>query len=145
MLASSILDRKGHEVATVPPDASITRALDELARWNVGALVVSPDGVTVAGLISERDIVRRLAGDGVAVLERTVADVMEREVVTVDGRTDSRRLMALMTERRIRHVPVVEQDRLVGIVSIGDVVKTSVDELTEEATQLADYIRSGGR
>lgn len=143
MLADQILARKGRDVATIGPDATITEALAELARRNVGALVVSSDGTTVDGILSERDVVRRLASDGADVLGRRVADVMVAEVTTCAGATSTPELMALMTDRRVRHVPVLAEGRLTGIVSIGDVVKTRVDELEAESRQLVDYIRTG--
>jgi CBS domain-containing protein len=143
VLADQILARKGRDVATIGPDATVTEALAELARRNVGALVVTADGATVDGILSERDVVRRLAVDGAAVLDRPVADVMVTEVTTCPGTTTTPELMALMTDRRVRHVPVLADGRLAGIVSIGDVVKTRVDELEAEAHQLADYISTG--
>ena len=143
VLADQILARKGRDVATTGPDTTVSEALAELARWNVGALVVSSDGTTVEGILSERDVVRRLASDGPDVLGRRVADLMVTDVTTCDGGATTPQLMALMTERRVRHVPVLADGRLVGVVSIGDVVKTRVDELEAEAHQLADYITTG--
>ena len=143
MLADQILDRKGRDVATVAPDATVAEAVAALARHNVGALVVSSDGTTVEGILSERDVVRQLAADGGAVLERHVRDLMANEVATCDGRDDSEKLMNRMTAGRFRHVPVVADGRLAGIISIGDVVKVRIDELATEAEQLVGYIREG--
>lgn len=142
MRAKDILDRKGHEVATVTPGTAVRDAVAELARHNVGALVVSPDGSEVVGIMSERDVVRRLATDGAAVLDRPVEAIMKRDVMTCQPGTTTDDLMGTMTEGRFRHVPVV-QDGLVGIVSIGDVVKVRIDELATEREQLAGYITRG--
>ncbi len=142
MRAKDILDRKGHEVATITPQTTVRDAVAALARHNVGALVVSPDGGEVLGIMSERDVVRRLATDGAAVLDRPVQDIMKRDVRTCAPATTSDELMATMTEGRFRHLPVVD-DGLVGIVSIGDVVKVRIDELAHEREQLAGYIAGG--
>lgn len=142
MRAKDILDRKGHEVATVTPSTTVRDAVAALAQHNVGALVVSPDGSAIAGIMSERDVVRRLATDGAAVLDRPVEDIMKRDVMTCELATSTDDLMGTMTEGRFRHVPVVD-DGLVGIISIGDVVKARIDELATEREQLASYIAGG--
>lgn len=143
MFADQILDRKGRSVATVAPTATVADAVAELDRHGVGALVVSADGTTVAGILSERDVVRHLARAGADALTTSVADIMKAEVATCDGHTDTEGLMSTMTEGRFRHVPVVDGGRLVGIVSIGDVVKVRIDELATEREQLVGYIRDG--
>lgn len=143
MLADQILDRKGREVSTVTPDTTVRAAATALAEANVGALIVSPDGSAVAGIISERDIVRRLAADGPGLLDQPVSALMQSEVHTCTGSDNVDQLMHLMSEHRIRHLPVVADGALVGIISIGDVVKTRVDELVTEKDQLVDYIRTG--
>lgn len=143
MLADQILDAKGRAVATVSPDATVADAVAELAQHNVGALVVSSDGTTVAGILSERDVVRHLAADGPSVLERPVHELMAREVATCGGHADTGEIMNTMTAGRFRHMPVVVEGRLTGIISIGDVVKARIDELATEAEQLVDYIRTG--
>ncbi|HEX4903618.1 MAG TPA: CBS domain-containing protein [Acidimicrobiales bacterium] len=142
MLVDQILDAKGRDVATVAPDASIADAVRELADRNVGALVVSADGSSVDGIVSERDIVRRLAAEP-DVLSRRVSELMVHEVATCDCRTGIDELMGTMTARRFRHVPVVQDGRLCGIVSIGDVVKARIDELATETQQLVGYIQNG--
>lgn len=142
MLADHILERKGRVVSTVTPDATVREALVALRDANVGALVVSEDGTSVAGILSERDIVRHLADVGAALLDQPVSGLMEREVHTCRGTDTVDHLMHRMTEHRIRHLPVVEDGALAGIISIGDVVKTRVDELEREQSQLVDYIRS---
>ncbi len=143
MLADQILERKGRAVSTVAPDATVRDALATLAEVNVGALIVSPDGSALAGIISERDIVRRLAADGPGLLDQPVSALMQSEVHTCTGSDNIDQLMHLMSEHRIRHLPVVADGALVGIISIGDVVKTRVDELVTEKDQLVDYIRTG--
>ena len=142
MRAKDILDRKGHEVATVTPSTTVRDAVAALAQHNVGALVISPDGSAIAGIMSERDVVRRLATDGAAVLDRPVEDIMKRDVMTCEPSASTDDLMGTMTEGRFRHVPVVD-DGLVGIISIGDVVKVRMDELATEREQLASYIAGG--
>lgn len=144
MRAKQILESKGHEVATVSPQDTVRDVVAALAQHNVGALVVSPDGQQVVGIVSERDVVRRLATDGEAVLDRRVEDVMKRDVMTCVPSSDTHELMGTMTTGRFRHLPVVEDGRLVGIVSIGDVVKVRIDELDHERAQLEGYIHAGG-
>ena len=126
-------------VITVSPSATVRELLGLLAEHNVGALVVSGDGATVDGIVSERDVVRRLHGN-TELLAATVESIMTTDVrtCTPDDQLDD--LMGLMTERRIRHVPVCEDDRLVGIVSIGDVVKHKIDALQFERDQLDSYV-----
>ena len=141
MLADQILQRKGRDVSTIPPDATVRAAAEALASANVGALVVSPDGAVLVGIVSERDIVRHLAAEGMALLDQPVSTIMQAEVQTCAGADHVDQLMELMTQHRIRHLPVVEDDALAGIISIGDVVKTRVDELVTEKDQLVDYIR----
>jgi CBS domain-containing protein len=137
-----ILDDKGREVATVAPDATVADAVAALAEHNIGALVVSSDGRTVEGILSERDIVRGLA-DGAGVLERLVRDLMATDVSTCHRRSDIEELMGTMTSGRFRHLPVVDDGALAGIISIGDVVKARIDELATETQQLVGYIRDG--
>lgn len=143
MLADQILDTKGRDVATIPPDATVADAVAQLADRNVGALVVSSDGEGLEGIISERDIVRALARHGAETLQHSVADLMKGEVATCDGRADTEAMMGIMTDGRFRHLPVLEQNRITGIISIGDVVKVRIDELATEREQLVGYIRDG--
>lgn len=142
MLVDRILDAKGRAVATVAPDATVADAVAALAEHNVGALVVSSDGSTVEGILSERDIVRGLA-TGTDVMERRVQDLMATDVSTCHGRSDIEELMSTMTSGRFRHLPVVDDGCLCGIISIGDVVKARIDELATETQQLVGYIRDG--
>jgi len=140
MRIATILSGKGNEVATVAPEATIADAVDLLAEAGVGALVVSGDGQAIAGIISERDIVRRLGKEQEGTLRLRVEDLMTREVVTCELTDTVDELMAVMTDKRIRHIPVATDDELVGIVSIGDVVKWRLHELEDETQHLKDYI-----
>jgi CBS domain-containing protein len=145
VLIEHILHRKGREVATVPSDATVADAVGLMHEWNVGALVVTAEGQPVAGILSERDVVRALAGagDAAALLTWPVADLMTTDVTTCEPRATVDELARLMTDRRIRHVPVLDGDRVAGIVSIGDVVKSRIDELQAETDTLHDYLSSG--
>jgi CBS domain-containing protein len=143
LLIEHVLHTKGHEVKTIGPEATVAEAVDELRRHNVGALVVSEGGSAIAGIISERDIVRALAADGAAVLDRPLSELMTAEVATCSPRATVDELMRLMTDRRVRHVPVTERGEMVGLVSIGDVVKSRIDELQVEADTLHQYLASG--
>ena len=129
MNVETILHNKGSTVATIRPGETVGSAVDALVSNNIGALVASDDGERVDGIISERDIVRALAQHGPGLLALTVAEVMTRPVVTCDPLSSVGELMAEMTNRRIRHFPVVRNGRLCGIVSIGDVVKNHLDEI----------------
>ena len=142
MQISQLLRRKGTTVATVEASATVRDALALLAEHGIGALVVSPDGGRIAGIISERDIARGLHERGSGLLAEPVSSVMTAEVLTCMPGASVHELAQTMTDHRIRHIPVVEDDRLVGIVSIGDVVKARLDELEAERAQLVDYIQS---
>jgi len=131
--------KPGSEVITIMPDASVRDLLALLAEHNIGAVVVSGDGVAVDGIVSERDVVRRLHDDE-GVLGGTVAAIMTSDVETCEPDASVDDLRVVMTERRIRHVPVVTDGRLTGIISIGDVVKSSLDQLQFERDQLDSYV-----
>jgi CBS domain-containing protein len=137
MNVESILERKGTEVATIVPEASIKRASDWLRARNVGALVVTNNDV-ILGIISERDIVRALSHYGEPVASMQVKDIMTHGLITASLEDDLTHLMRLMTRHRIRHMPVLHDGKLVGIVSIGDVVKHRLDDLELEASVLRD-------
>jgi CBS domain-containing protein len=129
----------GSTVVTTSPTATVSELLGLLARYNVGALPVV-DGGELIGIVSERDVVRRLHEHGHAMLESTVADLMTGNVVTCAPGDKAADLARVMTDRRIRHLPVCDGSRLVGIVSIGDLVKARIDQLEQEREQLASYI-----
>lgn len=144
MNVKTILGRKGVEVATIGQDASLADAAAVLRDRGIGALVVSPDGTTITGIISERDIVRAIANHGASALGRTVASAMSADVTTCVGDDGIEQLMSQMTERRIRHVPVVDTGGgLGGIISIGDVVKIRLAILQNENQALTDYLYQG--
>jgi CBS domain-containing protein len=140
MDVQTILRSKGRSVATIHPAATVERAVALLRARGIGALVVSEDGESVVGIISERDIVGALAHRGTGLLTLRVDEVMTRPVVTCSPDDSVAELMAEMTNRRIRHLPVVRNERLVGIVSIGDVVKSRLDEIEYEAHSMRSFI-----
>lgn len=142
MRISDVLRTKGATVATVTPETSVAGLLTELSVHNIGAMVVvSPDGVL--GIVSERDVVRKLHELGADLLRRPVSDIMTTLVATCSPNDTVDSLSALMTRNRVRHVPVVVDGKLSGIVSIGDVVKTRMEELEREQQQLQAYITQG--
>ncbi|MCX6461395.1 MAG: CBS domain-containing protein [Actinobacteria bacterium] len=144
MKVSAILDHKGNFVASITPHSSVTEALRMLAVNGVGALVVSDDGQTIIGIISERDIVRQLHDDA-GTLTMRVHELMTLAVHTTKADCLVDTLMREMTDRRIRHVPVVDDNgHMVGIVSIGDAVKARLGELEGERSALIGYITTGG-
>jgi len=142
MKVESILVHKGREVWTISPEASIADAARDLSNAGIGALVVSADGSSIDGILSERDIVRGLAREGAALLDMPVRLLMTTDVTTCGLEDSVAELMATITQQRIRHLPVLVDGRLSGLVSIGDVVKNRVQEIQEEATLLRDYIYS---
>lgn len=131
--------KPSHEVVTISPDATVRELIGLLAEHNVGALVVCDADDTLAGIVSERDVVRQLHRDA-AVLDSAVSSIMSTDVHTCSGNDSVPDLMQTMTEHRIRHVPVVDDGRLTGIISIGDVVKSRIGELEFERDQLDSYV-----
>lgn len=143
MIVDAILRAKGAKVETARPDWTVLQAVQKLTEHGVGALVVSADGQRIAGIISERDVMQQIASGGAAILDRRVEEVMVGEVITCTRKDTVNHLMTVMTERRVRHLPVVEDGLLVGIVSIGDVVKRRIEETEHEAEALRQYISAG--
>ena len=152
MTIKHVLQTKGSEVATIAPDATLTELVDKLAEFRIGAMVVSTDGKTIEGIVSERDIVRALRSDGLPALRESrlihldrvrVRDIMTAEVTTCDPETEIEQVMATITAGRIRHLPVVVDSELVGIVSIGDIVKARISHLEWERTALVEYVTTG--
>ncbi len=135
-----LLRVKGTQVVTVTPDTKVRRLLTVLAEHRIGAVVVSRDGASVDGIVSERDIVRAFGTRGAAVMSEAVTAIYTAEVRTVTPETSLEEVMRMMTEHRVRHAPVVVDGALAGIVSIGDVVKNRIDELETERAALTDYI-----
>jgi CBS domain-containing protein len=140
MRIKDVLRRKGDLVVTISPDQTVTALLDQLAEHKIGALVVQSIEGAVEGIVSERDVVRHLQARGPGMLTDPVSAIMTSPVHTAEPETTLDDLMVLMTEQRIRHVPVVVDGKLNGIVSIGDVVKHRMEELQTERDQLTAYI-----
>ena len=141
MNVEHILARKGREVRTIAPGTLLEDALQRLRQERIGALVVSADGARIAGILSDRDILYAIADHGTDVLGESVGGAMTARVFTCSREDRVSAIMALMTDRRIRHVPVVdEDDRLCGMISIGDVVKQRLDEIESEAEALREYV-----
>lgn len=140
MRISEILDRKGTDVATIAPDATLHDVLRELERGGFGSLVVSTDGRTIEGIVTERDLVRVLAQRGASALDGDVRSSMTESVVTCGRDATVDEVMGMMTNSRFRHVPVVEDGALAGIISIGDVVKSTIDQLEVKAKSLESYV-----
>jgi len=152
MTIKYVLQAKGSQVATISPEATLTELVDALAEHRIGAMVVSSDGTSIAGIVSERDIVRALRSEGlparresrlIALDKVTVAEIMTAEVTTCEPGTSIDHVMGVMTAGRIRHVPVVSEGALVGIVSIGDIVKARISHLEWERSALVDYVTTG--
>ena len=143
MNVETILRNKGSWVATIRPDATVAEAVETLNRERIGALVVSEDGDSVGGMVSERDIVNALGDHGADLLSRPVDEIMTRRVIACDPADTVQELMAEMTNRRFRHLPVIKNGRLCGIVSIGDLVKNRLDEIEFEANSLRSFIAGG--
>ena len=143
MNVAAILRSKGNSVATARPDWTVAQACERLTDLGIGALVVSTDDRTVDGIVSERDVIRRLARDGAGVLDQLVSDIMVDKVVGCSVEDNIAHLMDTMTDGRFRHLPVVEDGALFGLVSIGDVVKHRIRETEHEAEALKAYIAAG--
>ncbi len=143
MHVAEIIDRKGDRVVTAAPADSVRSVVAKLGENGFGALVVSADGSGIDGIVSERDVVRRLGSDGPGVLDWAVADIMTSPVKTCSGKDTVEQLMTRMTEHRIRHLPVENDGALAGMISIGDVVKWRVTELEREMGHLENYIKQG--
>jgi CBS domain-containing protein len=142
MTVKSILSMKGSAVITIEPGATVGAAAKQLAERNIGALVVTGADRRVVGILSERDIVHELAEQGAAVLERPLSEVMTRKVLTCSQGDTISSVMERMTQGKFRHLPVIDQGRLVGIVSIGDVVNYRLREMEREQSALRDYIQT---
>lgn len=143
MLVSGLLAVKGKDVVTVPPGRSTSEVVALLAHRRIGAVVVSSDGRHIDGVLSERDIVRALAERGAGVLDQPASALMTSSVFTCEPSTTVEQLMSLMTERRVRHIPVLTDGVLDGLVSIGDVVRDRIADLETESQVLHDYIAHG--
>lgn len=138
-ISEVVAGKASQDIVTISPDATVRDLVSLLATHNIGAAVVSGDGTSVAGIVSERDIVRRLNGNDGS-LSATVAEIMTSDVRTCEPGSSLDEVRAIMTEGRFRHLPVVEDGRLVGVVSIGDIVKNHIDQVEFERDQLDSYV-----
>ena len=142
MNVTTILSSKGRDVATIAPTATVGDAVKLLAERKIGALIITGAGGRITGIVSERDIVRALAQYGAGALQVPLNDVMTRKVVTCGPKDSISNLMELMTHGKFRHLPVVDSEKLAGIISIGDVVKIRLAELESEQSALREYIQT---
>ena len=142
MNVAQLLDFKGRDVATISQERSVADAVGMMRERGIGALVVTGTQAPLVGIISERDIVRALGARGAEILSDDVGMLMSREVVTCTLETLCSTLMGLMTKDRIRHLPVVDSHRLIGIISIGDVVRARFEELERDRQELLDYVQA---
>ena len=140
MTVKAILEQKGRDVVTIGPDASLGEAVQMLAEKRIGAIVVTRNGGRIAGIVSERDIVRTIARMGASALEESVASVMTPKVLVCRESNTVNEVMETMTRERFRHLPVERDGVLVGIVSIGDVVKRRIEDVEREAEDIKAYI-----
>ncbi len=140
MKVDQILRAKGTDIFAVRPDDSIAQAVGVLNDRNIGAVLVLDDNGGVVGILSERDVVRRLGKHGVAAMDMRVSECMTGDVYTCSAESSVDELMAMMTNKRIRHLPVTNGGQIVGVVSIGDVVKRKIEEAEQEAAALKEYI-----
>jgi CBS domain-containing protein len=144
MAVAHILRQKGQSVVTVSPSDTIQTIVDTLATHRIGAVVVVDEQGAIAGIVSERDVVRAMSRDAAGVLTRTARQVMTEKVRTCTPADSEADLMQLMTDNRIRHLPVVVNGRLAGMISIGDVVKHRIEMIEREAEEMKTYIASAG-
>jgi CBS domain-containing protein len=144
MAVAHILRQKGSDVVTVSPSDTVQTIVDMLPRHRIGAVVgLDPKGA-ISGIVSERDVVRALAEGGTGIMKKTAADIMTARVMTCQPTDSESDLMQLMTENRIRHLPVVAHGKLAGMISIGDVVKLRIESIEREAEEMKSYIASAG-
>ncbi|MBT4588095.1 MAG: CBS domain-containing protein [Rhodospirillaceae bacterium] len=143
MIVSQILKDKGHDVFTVSKETLVSEISSLLATKRIGAVIVTDQNDSVEGIISERDIVNGLAKFGAGVLEKAAEELMTKNVITRELDVHIDELMLEMTNSRIRHVPILDDGKLAGVISIGDVVKSRVEELESEGNMLRDYIATG--
>lgn len=142
MNVAAILAQKGHDVITIPPGASLIEASHVLAEHRIGAVVVAGIEGQVVGVFSERDLARAVSRDGPAVLDQPVSSVMSRSLVTAGSSTHINTVMELMTQKRVRHIIIMDEGQMVGFVSIGDVVKRKIESAEAEAGALKAYIET---
>ena len=144
MHVAAVLKRKGDRIVSAAPGDSVAAVTRLLTEHRIGAVLVTDEDGLPVGILSERDIVRAVARDGAAALDRPAADLMTRELITATPTDTVADMMAVMTQRRIRHVPIVESGRVVGVISIGDVVKARIDDAELEVESLRGYVAGMG-
>jgi CBS domain-containing protein len=142
MIVKDILAAKGGDVIGIEPSATLETAAKLLSKHRIGVVVIRGAGGRLAGILSERDIVRAVAADGTGALQRSVGQAMTRDVVTCSENDSCADIMEQMTSRKFRHLPVLRDNTLIGLISIGDVVKQRVDEIERESEAIRDYIRT---
>jgi len=140
MTVAAILDDKGHDIVCARPDDPLTSIVEVMVKHRIGAVLVRDAGHAVLGVLSERDIVRALASHGAEALAMTASVVMTRDVIYGAPTDTLDKVLATMTDRRVRHMPVLHEDKLVGLVSIGDVVKRRLEDIEEEAGHLRAFV-----
>ena len=143
MQAKSILEAKGNAVITTRPETVVAEAIGLMVREKIGALLVCEANQVIVGIVTERDVLHGLVEHGSELLERRVADLMSRDVITASLDDDAGTLMTVMTEHRCRHIPVTENNVLCGLISIGHLVKNRLREMEQDTSQMRDYIAHG--
>ncbi len=143
MNVASLLKAKGRAVATAGPETTLLEISSQLAQKRIGAIVIIDGSESVMGIISERDLVKSIADGGAQMLERKASEAMTSDVTSCSEKDTMEDLMGIMTKGRFRHVPVVESGKLVGIISIGDVVKNHIAEVEMEVSAMRDYLATG--
>jgi CBS domain-containing protein len=144
MAVATILKQKGTVIHAVSPADSVQTIVDKLSQHRIGAVLVMDRDGQLAGIVSERDVVRAMSGNAASVLKKTAADIMTAKVRTCSPSDTEADLMSLMTEHRIRHLPVMANGRIAGMISIGDIVKHRIETMEVEAEQMKSYIASAG-
>lgn len=142
MTVQAVLAQKGSDVVTIAPTANVAEAIRILSKHKIGALVITGAGGRIAGIVSERDIVRAFGDHGIEAMQMPLTDVMTRKVLTCEPSDKMPEIMEVMTREKFRHLPVLDNDKLVGIISIGDVVKMRLAQLQHEQDALRDYIQT---
>ena len=143
MTVASMLSEKGRAVFTIQPQTPLNKVIDELASRKIGAIVVTEADGSVCGIISERDVVREIASGGASILDQPVNTCMTKKVISAKESDTVDQVMGIMTENRFRHLPVITDGHLVGIISIGDVVKRKIEQAERDAEEMRNYISAG--
>ena len=145
MTVAAVLKQKGSDVITIAPDATVQELAALISSRRIGAVVVSPDGKRMVGIVSERDVVKAIAAKGEAALRLTAADIMTKEVITATPRTTMDQAMEIMDAGYFRHLPVLDGDELIGILSVRDAVRAHIQSQAQEVSSLMDYVHRGAK